>query len=231
MQINEPVENIIFNPIIYGLFRVKPNNYGNSSDIINNCDCSIFDTSIKINDSLYLKSDCKIKFDNDENTFLQNKDLLNIPKISTMETKLYNLTTNFDNFQIQTNNTINTTQSELSNLTTNFNNFKTQTNDSISLLEKNCLKMKKLDNNIVFDKFDYNLYIIEKKITITLPIIYDEIIGYNLIFVNTINDTIQIDTNKKNNIINMNHINDDYLLRNNKSINIIAIDLNSWLIY
>ena len=49
---DEPAENIIFNPVIYGYFRIKENVYGNDENMPD-YNKSVFETDIQMQNDIF----------------------------------------------------------------------------------------------------------------------------------------------------------------------------------
>lgn len=237
-NIVEPVEHIIFNPIIYGFLRVYANDSDNDPNIINK---TVFETDVEIKNNLTLNVDSKIILN--ENMTLFNDDLTNILKINTIESNLSDLSNNYNQHKIDTNTTLTNlsnnldkykkdTNLSLTNLSNNFEQYKALTDTNFNTLKNENLKIIKIGANIELTEIAYDIYIIENKIDITLPVITEELIGKKIMIINKINKSIKINTMNKNKI---NYISktdaNEYLLRNYNSISIICIDINTWIIY
>ena len=52
---NEPTENVIFNPVIYGLVRIKENVYGNTFEYQDHSK-SVFETKVAFDNNIHLGS-------------------------------------------------------------------------------------------------------------------------------------------------------------------------------
>ncbi len=237
MNTNDIYENTIFNPLFYGSSTFKKNTYGN---INNNVEDDIvffelktyFDNNIEINGDIKFNKNSKLIFNNNDNNNFDLIKILDILKINDLENNLSKLITNHEQTKIDTNNNINSIVNNLSNLKTQFDVFSKNIEHDIQTLKYKKSNLLELNNNIILNNLDYDIYIVNNSLEITLPLITNDIVGKKIIFVNNTNKTSKIHSNIKNTINQTNQTNQNiYLLRNLNSINIIAINLNMWLFF
>jgi len=256
---NEATESIIFNPIIYGNVRIRNNIYGDVESA-HNINRIHIQPQIEIsNNTKFTNNEDKIYVGENDYIFnkdllkISNIDLID-NKINTFNSNFNNqikdFTTNLDNFKVQTDDKLSNLNSNFNNqikdLTTNLdenlNGFKVQTDNKFDILEKNLTTLfenieenkktviERLEEDIILDNIDSDLYLILNKIEIELPEINEKTISSKFIITNTINKSSGIYCHKNNNIINLGKILKKIDLRNCSTLTFYCVDKNNWLV-
>ncbi len=119
---NGPVENVIFNPEIYGYFRVKENTF--DEDQSESYNKSIFETKVILENDLYLTNSNNINFydtKTDSTINIQCEKLLEVNKIVDIQSDISNLDINLNNQIIKQQEFENSTLNTLGTIGNNLN--------------------------------------------------------------------------------------------------------------
>ena len=141
---NGPVENVIFNPEIYGYFRVKENTF--DEDQSQNYNKSVFETKVILQNDLYLTNSNNINFYDAETESvigIQCEKLLEVNKIVDIQTDVANLDINLNNqikaqqeFENSTLNTLGTIGNNINTIGNNINSIALNLNTTKSDLQE-----------------------------------------------------------------------------------------------
>ncbi len=132
-----------------------------------------------------------------------------------------------DEFENTTINAINTITTNINTINSNVDSI----NDDLQALKFKTISILNTNTTFSSNTMTSNIYLIKKKIKITLPLITESMVGKEYIFKNIVNDTSSITAQTPNNINNNENSEKNFNLRNNAIIRLIAIDNQNWLVY